>query len=1001
MEDASGLAYVRPSADLSVYKSSSSSNTTPESSVSRPATDWRGLSIAIPRAFQPSLDMSALPPPKLASESAVKSSPRLYPGGVVTLPKLSGSAVSGSESSRATSRVPPPLPKQSSIEDYVFKASKELLSVPGSANLVWCTADGEADYRRLRTDDFYNHFQNNHELTTKVGLANNLLQYAVASRADVDAFFPRCYDVGRGRMDRDDFVLDFRRAAALKVVLQHLRLEERTQADKAYECNLDVLRVAKWTLERWCRDLDTEHLDEETDPQEKKLGEEDWDALVLYSELPEEQLLGRACEEACLVQHSRRRHTRIGGGDLDDDRQREQKLSSAAARPIEIRNWSEFRGHRWGSAPDMLRPALLATTESLKRLCPQFPLHGGWMGRNIWIVKPGSNSKGSGIECMSTLPELLHHCDTMPNRVVQKYIERPLLLFSGRKFDIRQWVLVRSVAPLRIFLFSECYLRLCNDMYDLGDLRNRERHISNWQVNKHGKNIVDGACASLEEFREELKEITGSGTFWEDKLLPQMEHIVIETMRSVEGKLVPRDNSFELYGFDVMVDENMHMWLLEANLSPACEGRTPFLNTMLSRMAKRLIEVAILGQEAPDGERFDWIKICDDAANDRKARSFDAAQRTTRDLPCSIDLTLQGQQLRIPRRGRSSQEVALHEEGEATPSCSSRTESLPLSGAHEVREQEPVLQNMVGSEVLADEGGCGESLQQGREDPETLDDNQRLEAVQIRDDEPEISGDIQRLENVHTRDVDLEINADIQRLEDVHARGDDIAIDSQHCETIAPETEGDMQRLVVHAPDDSAAIEAQHSPKSFHKLSFDETSCEGGDFENASQNDSNEDSYASDHSSSKRDRSCSSRSSSSRSRSSRHSASSRQSAPSRSCSPNPRHNGDEEADDRAATRSCQLDQHSCTWSEGHDSTNVTDKPGESLSNTEEAMQESQPVVAEKAPFDEVVCRTAESGSVGSDCTTQSPRAENDAYSEFEDEASERSVRCSSEDDFET
>merc|ERR1719390_430880 len=123
---------------------------------------------------------------------------------------------------------------------------------------------------------------------------------------------------------------------------------------------------------------------------------------------------------------------------------------------------------------------------------------------------------------MSTLPELLHHCDTMSNRIIQKYVERPLLLFSGRKFDIRQWVLVRSVTPLRVFLFSECYLRLCNEMYDPGDLRNRERHISNWQVNKHGKNVVNGAVASLPEFKTELHRITGSETFWEDRLWPQL-----------------------------------------------------------------------------------------------------------------------------------------------------------------------------------------------------------------------------------------------------------------------------------------------------------------------------------------------------------------------------------------------------------------------------------------------------------------------------------------------
>lgn len=40
--------------------------------------------------------------------------------------------------------------------------------------------------------------------------------------------------------------------------------------------------------------------------------------------------------------------------------------------------------------------------------------------------------------------------------VIQKYMEKPLL-FSGRKFDIRMWVLVTH--ELKIYLFKEGYLR--------------------------------------------------------------------------------------------------------------------------------------------------------------------------------------------------------------------------------------------------------------------------------------------------------------------------------------------------------------------------------------------------------------------------------------------------------------------------------------------------------------------------------------------------------------
>jgi hypothetical protein len=412
------------------------------------------------------------------------------------------------------------------------------------------------------------------------------------------------------------------------------------------------MRIAKLTLQRWCQDLDPEHLDEESGGELPKIGEDAWDSLVLYSELSEEQLLQIEGQETCLVQRMHRRHHRIGGGEFDEQ-QRGQISNSAVPRASDVHMWAEFQCHQWACAPSTWRPILVSFVDQLKRVHTQFSLQSGWLGRNVWIVKPGANSKGSGVECMNTLPELLHHCDTMPNRVVQKYVERPLLLFSGRKFDIRQWVLVKSVMPLRIFLFSECYLRLCNEMYDLGDLRNRERHISNWQVNKNGRNVSDGAVASLQEFRDELQEITGSRSHWEDKLQPQLQEIVIQTMRAVEGKLVPRQQSFELYGFDLMIDESMRMWLLEVNLSPGCDGRTPFLDKMLSRMSERLVEVAVLGQEAPDGAEPDWVNICDDAADIKTARIIDAAQRPSHELPCCADLTVHGQQLRIPRCSRA------------------------------------------------------------------------------------------------------------------------------------------------------------------------------------------------------------------------------------------------------------------------------------------------------------------------------------------------------------
>lgn len=158
-------------------------------------------------------------------------------------------------------------------------------------------------------------------------------------------------------------------------------------------------------------------------------------------------------------------------------------------------------------------------------------------------------------------------------------------------------------------MFSECYLRLCNDAFDLGDLANRQRHISNWSVNKHGKNIQEGAVASLSEFCAALTEITGEKDYWQVALQPKLKDIVLHSLKSVQGCVTQRSECFELYGFDFMIGENLQPWLLEVNLSPACEARTPWISALLERMSSRLLELVLDGKAEPDGVEPDWISI--------------------------------------------------------------------------------------------------------------------------------------------------------------------------------------------------------------------------------------------------------------------------------------------------------------------------------------------------------------------------------------------------------
>ena len=50
-------------------------------------------------------------------------------------------------------------------------------------------------------------------------------------------------------------------------------------------------------------------------------------------------------------------------------------------------------------------------------------------------------------------------------------------------------------------------------------------------------------------------------------------------------------NSFELFGFDFVVDKDLKLWLIEVNMSPACAERQPWLVDMLNDMATGVVSM--------------------------------------------------------------------------------------------------------------------------------------------------------------------------------------------------------------------------------------------------------------------------------------------------------------------------------------------------------------------------------------------------------------------------
>jgi len=151
-----------------------------------------------------------------------------------------------------------------------------------------------------------------------------------------------------------------------------------------------------------------------------------------------------------------------------------------------------------------------------------------------------------------------------------------------RKFDVRQWVFVNSFDPLEVFIYKKAYLRICGADFDLSHYDDPLLHLSNYSIQKD-EQLVMSSDDFINHLQNKWPEKYSTVT-WESHFVPQVDFIVKATLRQMAESIENRHNSFELFGFDFVVDKDLKLWLIEANMSPACGERTQWLTEMLDDM---------------------------------------------------------------------------------------------------------------------------------------------------------------------------------------------------------------------------------------------------------------------------------------------------------------------------------------------------------------------------------------------------------------------------------
>lgn len=71
-----------------------------------------------------------------------------------------------------------------------------------------------------------------------------------------------------------------------------------------------------------------------------------------------------------------------------------------------------------------------------------------------------------------------------------------------------------------------------------------------------------------------------------------MKKFAADTIKAVSRKIDPqrRHCSFEIFGYDFMIDESMKVWLIEVNTNPCLELSSPLLARLIPSMLENAIK---------------------------------------------------------------------------------------------------------------------------------------------------------------------------------------------------------------------------------------------------------------------------------------------------------------------------------------------------------------------------------------------------------------------------
>ena len=227
-------------------------------------------------------------------------------------------------------------------------------------------------------------------------------------------------------------------------------------------------------------------------------------------------------------------------------------------------------------------------------------LTGAHRGRGVSVLDQEEEGK---LRDMFKNGEL---CGTIKDRILmQRYISNPMKL-EGHKFDFRIYMLIASTDPLIVY-YHDGFLRVSLHQYD-PESKERAAHLTNTDISKGifelaGQNgtwngmteteLRDFQMWNFTRFHEYLMDVGKvNDENWLDNFLrPEIKKAMIHVMRMTQDKLLKANNIYQFTGLDFLLDDNMKLWFIEANIRPALSGTSSEKERFMINLVKDHFEI--------------------------------------------------------------------------------------------------------------------------------------------------------------------------------------------------------------------------------------------------------------------------------------------------------------------------------------------------------------------------------------------------------------------------